>query len=121
MLRTFQLPCHGGVCSLRELPSCTDDIFLGTPDEEVFHKCQELSFKGASVLCGINGTKETRRKLHIGGGIVEETVASASCKDCGDLSTLEWTPWASCEKTTEAMLCRRRGNAIMGYEEEGRF
>ena len=80
-----------------------------------------MSFKGASVLCGINGTKETTRKLHIGGGIVEEMVSSASCKDCGDLSTLEWTPWAACEKTTEAMLCRRRGNAIMGYEEEGRL
>ena len=94
---------------------------MGCPDEEeeVFHKCQELSFKGASVLCGINGTKETTWKLHMGGGIVEEVV-SASCKDCGDLSTaLEWTPWSHCEMATEAMLCRRRGNVNMGYEEEG--
>merc|ERR1719151_414207 len=129
--RTFQLACPGGVCSSRELPSCTDS--LEWEEEEVaFEKCQELSFNGASVLCGINGTKETTRRLHIGGGIVEEVVTS-TCNDCGDLSAaLEWTAWAPCanetsdvysdvytrESVVEGMLCRRRGNAYMGFEEE---
>jgi hypothetical protein len=152
--RTFQLVCPGGVCSSRELPSCTDS--LEWEEEEVaFEKCQELSFNGASVLCGVNGTKETTRRLHIGGGIVEEVVTS-TCNDCGDLSAaLEWTAWAPCADETsvdtsvdtsvetsvgtsvetsvdtsvetsvdtsgrvvEGMLCRRRGNADMGFEEE---
>merc|ERR1719264_1913495 len=88
--RSFQLACPGGVCSSRELPSCTDS--LEWEEEEVgFDKCQELSFNGASVLCGANGTKETMRKLHIGGGMVEEVV-TIPCNDCGDLSAaLEWT------------------------------
>merc|ERR1719209_2720165 len=82
--RSFQLPCPGGVCSSRELPSCTES--LDWEKEEVsFEKCQELSFNGASVLCGLNGTKETTRRLHIGGGIVEEVVTTP-CNDCGDLS-----------------------------------
>jgi hypothetical protein len=68
--RSFQLACPGGVCSSRELPSCTDG--LEWEEEEVgFEKCQELSFNGTSVLCGLNGKKETTRRLHIGGGIVE--------------------------------------------------
>jgi len=138
--RSFQLSCPDGVCSSRELPSCTES--LEWEEEEVgFEKCQELSFKGASVLCGINGTKETTRRLHIGGGIVEEVV-TASCNDCGDLSAaLEWTAWAPCTDETsdectdewtnvewtseetsgrviEGMLCRRRGNTFVGYEEE---
>ena len=86
------------------------------------------------VLCGVNGTKETTRKLHIGGGIVEEVVI-APCNDCGDLSAaLEWTAWAPCadetsdewtdewtsEETGAGDRCRRRGNTYMGYEEEGR-
>ena len=127
-LRSFQLPCPGGVCSSRELPSCTES--LEWEEEEVgFEKCQELSFKGASVLCGVNGTKETTKRLHIGGGIVEEVV-TASCNDCGDLSAaLEWSAWAPCVNETveetsgrviEGMLCRRRGNAYMGFEEEGK-
>ena len=84
-----------------------------------------MSFKGASVLCGINGTKKTAKRLHIGGGIVEEVVTS-TCNDCGDLSAaLEWTSWAPCADETsgrvvEGMLCRRRGNTYMGFEEEGR-
>merc|ERR1719264_861495 len=134
-LRTFQLVCPGGVCSSRELPSCTDS--LEWEEEEVaFEKCQELSFNGASVLCGVNGTKETTRRLHIGGGIVEEVVTN-TCNDCGDLSAaLEWTAWAPCadetsdvysdvysdvdtrESVVEGMLCRRRGNTYMGFEEE---
>merc|ERR1719500_663851 len=125
-LRTFQLVCPGGVCSSRELPSCTDS--LEWEEEEVaFEKCQELSFNGASVLCGANGTKETTKRLHIGGGIVDEVVTS-TCNDCGDLSAaLEWTAWGPCADETsvdtsrrvvEGMLCRRRGNADMGFEEE---
>ena len=121
-LRSFQLPCPGGVCSSRELPSCTES--LEWEEEEVgFEKCQELSFKGASVLCGVNGTKETTRRLHIGGGIVEEVV-TAPCNDCGDLSAaLEWSAWTPCADETsgrviEGMLCRRRGNTYMGFEEE---
>ena len=84
-----------------------------------------MSFNGASVLCGVNGTKETTRRLHIGGGIVEEVVTS-TCNDCGDLSAaLEWTAWAPCANETsgradEGMLCRRRGNTYMGFEEEER-
>merc|ERR1719237_1443533 len=129
--RSFQLPCPGGVCSSRKLPSCTDS--LEWEEEEVgFEKCQELSFKGATVLCGVNGTKETTRRLHIGGGIVEEVVTTP-CNECGDLSAaLEWTAWAPCADQTsddwtseeisgrivEGMLCRRRGNPYMGYEEE---
>ena len=71
----------------------------------------------------MNGTKETTRKLHIGGGIVEEVVAT-SCNDCGDLSAaLEWSAWAPCADETsgrvvDGMLCRRRGNTLMGFEEE---
>merc|ERR1711970_773662 len=49
--RSFQLPCPGGVCSSRELPSCTDSL-RWDEEEVVFEKCQELSFKGESVLCG---------------------------------------------------------------------
>ena len=120
--RNFQLPCPGGVCSSRELPSCNDT--LEWDEEEVgFEKCQEFTFKGVSVLCGIGGTKETTRRLHIGGGIVEEVVI-ASCKDCGDLSAaLEWTAWTPCAdessgRVDEGMLCRRRGNARLGFEEE---
>merc|ERR1719458_649196 len=140
--RSFQLACPGGVCSSRELPSCTEG--LEWEEEEVgFEKCQELSFNGASVLCGANGKKETTKRLHIGGGIVEEVVTTP-CNDCGDLSAaLEWTSWAPCADQTsdewtsveasgmvewtgeetsgrvvEGMLCRRRGNAYMGYEEE---
>merc|ERR1712037_1057615 len=120
--RSFQLACPGGVCSSRELPSCTDS--LEWEEEEVgFEKCQELSFKGESVLCGANGTKETTRRLHIGGGIVEEVVTTP-CNECGDLSAaLEWTSWAPCAAETsgrvvEGMLCRRRGNSYMGFEEE---
>ena len=79
LFRSFQLPCPGGVCSSKELPSCTDS--LEWDQEEVgFEKCQELNFKGASVLCGVNGTKETTRRLLIGGGIVEEVVTSP-CND----------------------------------------
>ena len=118
--RNFQLPCPGGVCSSRELPSCTDS--LEWEEEEVgLEKCQELSFKGASFLCGINGTKETAKRLHIGGGIVEEVVTTP-CHDC---AALEWTAWAPCADETsgqiiDGMLCRRRGNTYMGFEEEGR-
>ena len=71
----------------------------------------------------MNGTKETTRRLHIGGGVVEEVVAT-SCNDCGDLSAaLEWSAWAPCADETsgrvvEGMLCRRRGNTLMGFEEE---
>ena len=121
--RSFQLPCPGGVCSSRELPSCTED--LAWEEEKVnFQNCQELSFKGESVLCGVNGTKETSRRLHMGGGIVEDDVTTTSCKDCGDLSTaLEWTGWTPCAdessgRVVEGMLCRRRGNARLGFEEE---
>ena len=101
-----------------------------------------MSFNGATVLCGVNGTKETTRKLHIGGGIVEEVVTTP-CNDCGDLSdALEWSAWAPCADETidewtgeetseeiseknsgrdnEGLLCRRRGNTYMGFEEEGR-
>jgi len=120
--RSFQLPCPDGVCSSRELPSCTES--LEWDEAEVgFENCQELSFKGASLLCGVNGTKETTRRLHIGGGVVEEVVAT-SCNDCGDLSAaLEWSAWAPCADETsgrvvEGMLCRRRGNTLMGFEEE---
>jgi hypothetical protein len=120
--RSFQLPCPGGVCSSRELPSCTDS--LEWDEEEVsFEKCQELSFNGSSVLCGVTGTKETTKRLHIGGGIVEEVVTT-SCNDCGDLSAaLEWTAWTSCAGDTsgrviEGMICRKRGNTYMGFEEE---
>merc|ERR1719264_530871 len=119
--RSFQLACPGGVCSSSELPSCTDS--LEWEEEEVgFENCQELSFNGSSVLCGLNGKKETTKRLHIGGGIVEEVVTTP-CNDCGDLSaTLEWTAWAPCADQTsgrviEGMLCRRRGNTYMGFEE----
>jgi hypothetical protein len=116
--RSFQLPCPGGVCSSRELPSCTES--LEWAEEEVrFEKCQELSFNGATVLCGVNGTKETTKRLLIGGGTVEEVVTTP-CNDCGDL---EWTSWAPCANETsgrvvEGMLCRRRGNTYIGFEEE---
>merc|ERR1712130_778434 len=120
--RSFQLACPGGVCSSGALPSCTDS--LEWEEEEVrFEKCQELSFKGASVLCGANGTKKTTRRLEIGGSIVEEVV-SVPCNDCGDLSAaLEWTAWAPCVNDTsgrviEGMICRRRGNTYIGFEEE---
>merc|ERR1719264_2195240 len=138
--RSFQLACPGGVCSSRELPSCTDS--LEWEEEEVgFENCQELSFNGSSVLCGLNGKKETTKRLHIGGGIVEEVVTTP-CNDCGDLrAALEWTAWAPCTNETsdewtseetsdetsddetsgrviEGMLCRRRGNPYIGYEEE---
>ena len=78
-----------------------------------------MTFKGASVLCGVNGIKETTKRLDIGGGLVEEVVATP-CNDCADL---EWTAWAPCanassERTIEGMLCRRRGNTYMGFEEE---
>ena len=82
-----------------------------------------MSFNGESVLCGANGTKETTKRLHIGGGIVEEVVTTP-CNDCGDLSAaLEWTAWAPCADETsgrvvEGMFCRRRGNSRMGFEEE---
>jgi len=122
LTRSFLLPCPGGVCSSMELPSCTDS--LEWEEEAVaFEKCQELSFKGASVLCGANGSKETTRRLSIGGGIVEEVV-STPCNDCGDLSAaLEWTAWGPCANASsgraiEGMLCRRRGNTYMGFEEE---
>ena len=121
-LRSFQLPCPGGVCSSRELPSCTES--LEWEEEEVgFEKCQELSFKGASVLCGINGTKEITKRLHFGAGIVEEVVTTP-CNDCGDLSAaLEWTAWTPCADETsgravEGMLCRLRGNSHLGFEKE---
>ena len=95
-----------------------------------------MSFNGASVLCGENGTKETTKRLQSGAGIVEEVVTTP-CNDCGDLSAaLEWTAWAPCANETsvetsdetsdetsgrvvEGMLCRRRGNTYMGFEEEG--
>merc|ERR1719264_1094337 len=114
--RGFQLPCPDGVCNSRELPSCTE--ILDWEEEEVgFEKCQELSFKGASFLCGINGTKETAKRLHIGGGIVEEVVTTP----CNDCAALEWTAWAPCAEETsgqniDGMLCRRRGNTYMGFE-----
>jgi len=114
--RSFQLACPGGVCSSRELPSCTDS--LEWEEEEVgFEKCQELSFKGESVLCGINGTKETAKRLRIWGGIVEEVVTTP----CNDCAALEWTAWAPCAHETsrqsiDGMLCRRRGNTYMGFE-----
>merc|ERR1719367_65380 len=116
--RSFQLPCPGGVCSSMELPSCTDSL-QWEKEEVSFEKCQELTFKGASVLCGVNGIKETTKRLEIGGGLVEEVVATP-CIDCGDL---EWTAWAPCAnassgRTIEGMLCRRRGNTNMGFEEE---
>ena len=69
LTRSFQLPCPGGVCSSRALPSCTDS--LEWEEEEVgFENCQEVTFKGASVLCGANGTKETRERsaTYRGGG-----------------------------------------------------
>ena len=120
VIRSFQLPCHGGICSSRELPSCTDDILEWDEEEVGFEKCQEVSFRGASLLCGINGTKEITRKFRLGGGTVEEVVESTSCKDCGDLSAaLAWTAWTFCGRAAEAMLCRRRGNADIGFEEEG--
>ena len=49
---------------------------------------------------------------------------TTSCNDCGDLSaTLEWTAWTPCADETSGrvvggMLCRRRGNTYMGFEEE---
>ena len=78
-----------------------------------------MSFKGELVLCGVNGTKETTKRLHIGGGIVEEVVTSP----CNDCAALEWSAWAPCADETsgrlvEGMLCRRRGNTYMGFEEE---
>merc|ERR1719151_29161 len=97
--RSFQLACPGGVCSSRELPSCTEGLEW-EEEEVVFEKCQELSFNGTSVLCGANGTKETTRRLHIGGGLVEEVVTTP-CNDCGDLSSaLEWTAWTPCASET---------------------
>merc|ERR1719391_1502422 len=121
--RSFQLPCPGGVCSSRELPSCTDSLEWEEEGEVKFENCQELSFKAASVLCGLNGTKETTKRLLIGGGLVEEVVTTP-CNGCGDLSAaLEWTAWTPCTEETsgrviEGMLCRRRGNTYLGFEEE---
>ena len=59
----------------------------------------------------------------MGGGIVEEEVTTP-CNDCGDLTAaLEWTAWTPCadetsEEAVEGMLCRRRGNTRIGFEEE---
>ena len=66
-----------------------------------------------------------------------EEVVTTPCNDCGDLSAaLEWTAWTPCASETsdewtdewisvetsgrviEGMLCRRRGNTYMGFEEE---
>ena len=117
--RSFQLPCPGGVCSSKELPSCTDSLEWDEEEEVGFDKCQELNFKGASVLCGVNGTKETTRRLLIGGGIVEEVVTTP----CNDCAALEWTAWTPCAdeisgRVIGGMLCRRRGNTHLGFEEE---
>jgi len=42
-----------------------------------------------------------------------EDVTVIPCLDCTDLLT--WTAWGPC---TSAMQCRRRGNDVVGYEEE---
>merc|ERR1719237_1945798 len=115
--RSFQLACPGGVCSSRELPSCTDS--LEWEEEEVgFGKCQELSFNGSSVLCGADGTKETTKRHHIGGGMVEEVVTTP-CNDCGDLSAaLEWTSWAPCADQTSTETSVEAGGMVEWTGEE---
>merc|ERR1719264_1310242 len=113
--RSFQLACPGGVCSSRELPSCTDS--LEWEEEEVgFEKCQELSFNGSSVLCGLNGKKETTKRLHIGGGIVEEVVTTP-CNECGDLrAALEWTAWAPCADQTSGRVAEGNLHLFLNAE-----
>ena len=74
-----------------------------------------------SLLCGVNGSKETTKRLQLGGGVVKEVVTSP-CKECGDLSTaFEWTPWRPCPlpKNAPGMFCRKSGNSYLGYENEG--
>ena len=49
-----------------------------------------------------------------GGGFLEEVTVSP-CLDCTDLLT--WTDWEPCTRTDE-MLCRQRGNDVVGFEKE---
>ena len=52
--------------------------------------CQETTFKGETILCGKNATKEVKMRSEIGGGVVEE-VAISLCLDCS--GGLTWSAW----------------------------
>ena len=113
LFRTFSLHCPDGVCKSEALPSCTEPIELEEHSVTFTQPCQETTvFKGATLFCGKNGTKEVRSRGNVSGGVMEE-VNVTPCLDCSDLLT--WTAWGPC---TSAMQCRRRGNDVVGYEEE---
>merc|ERR1719239_349679 len=120
--RTFSLPCPGGACLSPELPSCIEPLEWEESDM-VSHQCQETIFKGETILCGKNSTKEVRMRIEMGGGTVEE-VTTSPCLDCSE--GLIWTGWEPCtdqfqtEDVIEGRECRRRGNENMGFEDEDR-
>jgi len=113
--RTFSLPCSGGVCESEALPSCTEPMEWEESASVTFHHCEETLFNGDTLFCsnaGSNGTRETKIRSNIGGGVVEE-VNVTPCKDCTDLLT--WTA-LDCTSSTDGMECRRRGNDVHGFE-----
>ena len=118
LFRTFSLHCPDGVCKSEALPSCTEPIELEEHSVTFTQPCQETTvFKGATLFCGKNGTKEVRSRGNVSGGVMEE-VNVTPCLDCTDLLT--WTAWGPCTSggATNGMKCRRRGNDVHGFEEE---
>merc|ERR1719239_637074 len=63
--RTFSLHCPDGVCKSEALPSCTEPIELEEHSVTFTQSCQETVFKGATLFCGKNGTKEVRLRSNI--------------------------------------------------------
>jgi len=117
--RTFSLHCPEGVCKSEALPSCTEPIELEEHSVTFTQSCQETVFKGATLFCGKNGTKEVRLRSNISGGVIEEMTVTP-CLDCS--YWLTWTAWGPCTSArgwpTNAMKCRRRGKDMNGFEEE---
>ena len=116
--RTFSLPCSEGVCKSEALPSCTKPMEWEESTVISHHQCQETLFKGETLFCGKNGTKDVRMRRNVGGGVMEEVTVSP-CLDCTDLLT--WSTWRPCTDQGQAvqdMICRQRGSDMIGFEEE---
>ena len=93
--------------------------------EVTYDQCQEINFGNETFLCG-EGTKRESRKAMIGSGTLFD-VETSNCSDCGDLeAALTWGKWLACEDARtfngsmieNKMMCRNRGNAQIGMEEE---
>ena len=105
------------------MPTCQSEEWETL--EVTFDQCQEINFANKTFLCG-EGTKIESKRSVVGNGTLVD-VDTSNCSDCGDLvAGLTWGKWLACEDSRTSngsiienkMMCRRRGNAQIGIEEE---